>query len=434
MKSHVPIFFLFFLFHAVSFGQPKTEKHPSVLDIHFFLNDFKTRQIVARPGDMDPGIGVTYIKGLGKQIDWMFTLNGSFPDSAVKGKTDHQKSLLTEAQSAIRARLIKGLRSVQPFLSAGMGFTAYDKNYDVFFAPGAGLQIQYKSIYFLFNLQYHAAVTSRLNDHFYYSLGIGGELSHHQTKTKPKRIVQSPLVSVLIDRDGDGIYDSTDACPDIPGLLAFAGCPDTDGDGIADKDDQCPSVYGVIRYHGCPPPDKDGDGINDEEDICPETPGFIKYKGCPIPDTDGDGINDEEDRCVTIPGIRENFGCPAIENELVEQFNKAAANVFFKTGSFELLPASFKALDEVMNLLKIHATLHLMIGGHTDSIGKADANQLLSEQRANTVLGYFKSKGIDPGRLQSAGFGSAKPKTENNTSKGRAANRRVEFKLKYADK
>jgi hypothetical protein len=107
------------------------------------------------------------------------------------------------------------------------------------------------------------------------------------------------------DRDGDGIYDKDDTCPDQPGVLEYEGCPipDTDGDGINDKEDKCPTVKGVLEYEGCPIPDTDGDGINDKEDKCPTVFGVIEYQGCPIPDTDGDGINDKEDKCPTVFGV-----------------------------------------------------------------------------------------------------------------------------------
>ena len=54
------------------------------------------------------------------------------------------------------------------------------------------------------------------------------------------------------DRDGDGIADKDDACPDIKGLAAFNGCIDTDGDGIADNLDACPKVIGTQANKGCP--------------------------------------------------------------------------------------------------------------------------------------------------------------------------------------
>ena len=106
------------------------------------------------------------------------------------------------------------------------------------------------------------------------------------------------------DRDGDGVVDSKDKCPDVPGTIN--GCPDRDGDGVPDDKDVCPDIKGLIRFAGCP--DSDGDGISDALDLCPDKPGTYANKGCP--DTDGDGVNDLEDKCPTIPGDPNNFGCP----------------------------------------------------------------------------------------------------------------------------
>ena len=57
----------------------------------------------------------------------------------------------------------------------------------------------------------------------------------------------------------------------------------------------------LASLQGCP--DRDGDGITDAEDKCPDVPGLARYQGCPIPDTDKDGINDEVDKCPTVPGV-----------------------------------------------------------------------------------------------------------------------------------
>jgi hypothetical protein len=114
------------------------------------------------------------------------------------------------------------------------------------------------------------------------------------------------------DRDGDGVADELDACPDEPGLPPAAGCPDRDGDGVADSDDACPDEPGA-GVDGCPAPasdDRDGDGIPDAEDACPDVPG-IPMDGCPlIGDRDGDGVPDAEDACPDVPGSPETAGCP----------------------------------------------------------------------------------------------------------------------------
>ncbi len=114
------------------------------------------------------------------------------------------------------------------------------------------------------------------------------------------------------DRDGDGIVDSLDKCPDEKGVIEYDGCPipDSDNDGITDDQDDCPTIPGLAKYHGCKPPDKDGDKINDEEDLCPEQPGVARYGGCLTRDTDGDGINDDDDKCPEVKGVAKYAGCP----------------------------------------------------------------------------------------------------------------------------
>ncbi|MBL4653606.1 MAG: OmpA family protein [Flavobacteriales bacterium] len=113
------------------------------------------------------------------------------------------------------------------------------------------------------------------------------------------------------DKDGDGIKDKKDKCPEIPGIEAFEGCPDTDLDGIQDSEDMCPTVYGIELFHGCP--DTDGDGIGDLDDDCVDIPGVAEFNGCP--DTDGDGISDFDDECPELPGTKEHDGCPDTDGD-----------------------------------------------------------------------------------------------------------------------
>src|SRR5687767_2311277 len=77
-------------------------------------------------------------------------------------------------------------------------------------------------------------------------------------KVKPP--VKAPTVIKVIDSDDDGIENTIDKCPDIPGSGKYNGCPvpDTDGDGMNDESDVCPTVKGVVEFNGCPIPDSDG--------------------------------------------------------------------------------------------------------------------------------------------------------------------------------
>lgn len=111
------------------------------------------------------------------------------------------------------------------------------------------------------------------------------------------------------DRDGDGIPDKEDRCPDIFGHITARGCPDRDGDGVEDAEDLCPDEPGVKILGGCP--DRDGDGIPDKDDRCPDAPGPEYTNGCP--DTDGDGIADLDDWCPRLAGLSWKGGCPLMD-------------------------------------------------------------------------------------------------------------------------
>ncbi len=248
-----------------------------------------------------------------------------------------------------------------------------------------------------------------------------------------KKVIPPPPPPPPSDRDKDGIIDSLDKCPDVPGLAKYDGCPipDTDKDGINDEEDKCPTVPGVARYQGCPIPDTDKDGINDEEDKCPNEPGVARYQGCPVPDKDKDGIPDEEDKCPDVPGVASQQGCPEITAEVVQRIEYAAKNIYFNTNSTKLLAKSNAALNDVVKILNENPSVKLKIDGHTDSQGSDAFNLKLSDGRAGSVKAYMVSKGIDESRLVSEGFGETVPVADNKTAAGRQQNRRVEMKLFY---
>jgi len=206
---------------------------------------------------------------------------------------------------------------------------------------------------------------------------------------------------------------------------------DTDQDGVPDKEDKCPDVPGLPRYNGCPVPDTDGDGINDEADQCPDMPGTEKYKGCPVPDSDNDGVNDDDDKCPKIPGKPENDGCPEVKKEITQKVNYAARRIYFKSSSFDLLPVSYKGLNDVASILKNNPDLKLRVEGHTDSTGIPENNKILSQLRALAVKQYLVKKGIDPDRITIFGYGQERPVATNETREGKAKNRRVEMKIGY---
>lgn len=107
-----------------------------------------------------------------------------------------------------------------------------------------------------------------------------------------------------------------------------------------------------------------------------------------------------------------------------------AEAVHFITGSAKLHIDSHGLLDEIVTALKEHPEITLLaIEGHTDNVGPPRKNLKLSAARARAVLDYLVNKGIAKSRLTSNGFGQTKPIATNQTSEGRARNRRVEFNI-----
>ena len=107
-----------------------------------------------------------------------------------------------------------------------------------------------------------------------------------------------------------------------------------------------------------------------------------------------------------------------------------ANQVVFETGSAAISRESGETLDKIMAVSSTCAeTLVFEVGGHTDNRGAVEANTVLSEARAQAVANYMRDAGFDLARLVVKGYGPNQPKADNATTEGRAANRRIEFKV-----
>ncbi len=234
--------------------------------------------------------------------------------------------------------------------------------------------------------------------------------------------VEKVFLAKLSDMDRDGVNDNLDQCPHTPKEVKVdaRGCPlDTDGDGVYDYLDHCPHTpkRAKVNARGCPP-DTDGDGVYDFRDQCPGTPKGVKVNktGCPL-DTDSDGVYDYIDQCPGTPvGVEVNEkGCWVLEG------------IQFESRKWTIEPQAYPILDEVVAVMKENPGVRVEVQGHTDNVGSEADNRKLSKNRARAVMEYLVKKGVDKKRLSSAGYGFARPIASNDTTEGRAQNRRVEL-------
>ncbi len=254
------------------------------------------------------------------------------------------------------------------------------------------------------------------------------------------------------DNDNDGILDKDDRCPNEPedrdGDQDEDGCPegsdgDRDGDGIMDSKDKCPDdpedKDGFEDRDGCPDPDNDKDGIPDKKDLCPNDPedkdGFQDADGCPDPDNDKDQIPDVVDKCPNEPetynGYQDEDGCPDRGDVIIEDKNIVILKkIQFKTGSAEILPESNEILDAVATTIVHHPEFTLIeVAGHADERASDAYNLQLTQARVNSVMNALIGRKVPRDRLRAKGYGEYCPEDPGHNEEAWEKNRRVEFKI-----
>ena len=120
---------------------------------------------------------------------------------------------------------------------------------------------------------------------------------------------------------------------------------------------------------------------------------------------------------------------PKPSTSLSEEVNQPIIlkNVFFESGSADLLPTSLTELNRLKKLLEDNTQLKIQINGHTDDVGSESDNLTLSAARAKSVYDWLIEQNISPSRLKYQGFGESQPISSNENEEGRRTNRRTEF-------
>lgn len=104
-------------------------------------------------------------------------------------------------------------------------------------------------------------------------------------------------------------------------------------------------------------------------------------------------------------------------------------NLFFATNKTIILPQSEQAMSDLAGFLLENPSVTIRITGHTDAVGSDEANQILSEGRANAVRADLIQRGVAEERIEAEGKGEKEPVADNDTEEGRQLNRRVEFTI-----
>ena len=107
----------------------------------------------------------------------------------------------------------------------------------------------------------------------------------------------------------------------------------------------------------------------------------------------------------------------------------ARGKITFEPGSATIAAASLDSMNAIADLLRLCGELRLEIQGHTDSQGREEMNQQLSQARADSVLAELRARRILTGNFTAVGYGESRPIADNGTEEGREANRRIEFRL-----
>lgn len=476
MKKIILSFTVVSLLNTVLFAQTEDKKWSLGADIGVLnYNGDISNNIISFGGKTHVGYGLTLSRYINRSFDWFLSGNYGFVSDVGYEESVMQRtgfvSVVTMGNLGVKYKILKE-KWITPYLFGDLGFfrakISSDLNPDdVILSPsiGGGLGVDFRlapSFSVSIKHKYDYLFTDKLDARPVE--GINDQLGF-------TTIGLNYLFGKKKDRDGDGVADRKDVCPDVFGIEKFNGCPDTDGDGIKDSEDACPTVAGIEKFNGCPDtdgdgikdsedacpevvgtlngcPDADGDGVKDSEDECPEVAGSLngcpdkdndgiadKDDACPsiagtlngCPDTDNDGVADNKDKCPNVAGVASNNGCPLDKQDevVIPVFDP----VYFDINSTLLKANATDKLNKIVEAMKANTLLKATVSGHADNLGEPSFNKTLSVQRAMTVKNYLIRKGIDGTRVGTQAFGETKPVGPNTTPEGRAKNRRVETVL-----
>lgn len=504
MKKIISIIVLGILAFQLT-AQVAQERKPSTLAFHIFYNDFNTAQQIktsslnnvlknhlwSKIGDMQTGFGINYFKGIRNKIDFVATLDGSWTDYLYEDGTSYgSNQFLLDANAALNFKMLTDKHTLVPYVSSGVGVSLYQGKTGFYVPVGAGLQFNVFNEAFIFtNIQYRYALTSIVNDHFYYTIGIA--VSIGKNKIKSTEIVEPAIKEISSKNIVVSVYDEATGLPLSIVEVTLAG-PDnqkvkafTDAGGKAIFTSIAPSYYkvsGLLNQinsstqnieksdfeteenqinisltHNDPQFTLQGVVINKTQNI-PEGNVVVTITNdtnqniTTVQSNSGNGIFQtqiEAESDFTLVGKKASY-ISNIVKVSTKGLNRSATlfvnlelaieeakigqsvvlnNIYFEVGKATINTAFSTDLDKLVQFLKDNSETKLEIQGHTDNTGSLNLNNKLSLSRANSIVDYLVKQGIDRRRISAKGFGPSLPIADNSSAEGRAKNRRVVIKV-----
>ncbi len=486
-------------------AQVPQERKPSTLAFHVFYNDFNTAQQIktsslntvlnnrlwTKIGEMQTGFGINYFKGIRNKIDFVATIDGSWTDYLYEdGSTNGSNQFLLDANAALNFKMLTDKHTLVPYISSGVGVSLYQGKTGFYVPVGAGLQFNVFNEALIFtNIQYRYALTSTVNDHFYYTVGIAVIIG--KNKVKPAEIVEPVKKEISNKNMVVSVYDEATGLP-LPNVEVSLAGPDnqklnafTNASGKAFFTSISPSDYGVsglLNQINSSTQNIEKSAFETKENqinisLTHNDPQFT-LKGVVINKTqnipEGNvAITITNDAKQTIISEQSHSEYGIFQTQLEAEsdftlFGKKASyisnivkvstkglsrsatlfvnleldieeakvgqsivlnQIYFEVGKATVDTAFSTDLDKLVQFLKDNTETKLEIQGHTDNTGSLKLNNKLSQSRANSIVDYLVKQGIDSRRISAKGFGPSLPIADNSKSEGRSKNRRVVIKV-----
>ncbi len=323
---------------------------------------------------------------------------------------------MLDIKGSVRWTMLGPEKFFVPYIGSGFGMNTASNNMRLYVPLLVGFKLQFTES---FGLQWESTYQQRLRS----------------TQYQPMSHVLGFVFALAPTRKPLPITVTTSTS------TTKAQLPDRDGDGVPDRDDQCPDEPGKLMYLGCPEGES-GNKVEEDESRDPEqTPPIVHLNDSGQTNANQAGENgfvtDIGNHPSNLPGVMKQTESEDIEEiytpptpDEIARLGASLENVYFDQASFELTPEALSILDRVAQVLRNNPGMDLNVMGHTDISGNERDNIVLSIQRAYKVKYYLVyEKGIQISRISSDGYSSVNPVSDNASDQGRAMNRRVEFDL-----